>query len=218
MIPRRSLIAQAMAAILIGPSSARAQASLGAERYIRSLADQTVDVLKRSRTDQAALIQDMAEILGQTVDFAIVARIVLGRNWPRASDTQQREYANLFRAYTLGILAQRFSQYAGTERFVVTGSQPAGSGDAMVSTRIIYTDYPPLSIDWRVRDGGGSPTIVDVIVEGVSLVLTYRAEFDAIVSRRGLEGLLQDLRTRIERIGPEISGASGRRSEADPAG
>ena len=88
----------------------------------------------------------------------------------------------------------------------------------MVSTRIIYTDYPPLSIDWRVRDGGGSPTIVDLIVEGVSLVLTYRAEFDAIVSRQGLEGLLQDMRARVERFGPELSGAGGRGSGAGPTG
>ena len=207
VIPRRSLVACATAAILIGPSSAWAQASLGAERFIRSLGDRTLGVLNRSSTDQAALVQGMAQILGQAVDLATVARLALGRNWPRANHAQQQEYIGLFRAYTLGTLAQRFSQYVGTERFVVTGSRTAGNGDATVSTRIVYTDYPPLSIDWRVRDGGGNPTIVDVVVEGVSLILTNRAEFDSIIGRRGLEGLLEDMRARVERFDVEISGA-----------
>ncbi len=75
-----------------------------------------------------------------------------------------------------------------------------------VSTRIVYTDYPPLSIDWRVRDGGGNPTIVDVVVEGVSLILTNRAELNSIIGRRGLEGLLEDMRARVERFDVEVSG------------
>jgi phospholipid transport system substrate-binding protein len=182
---------------------------LGRRALYPILGDRTLNVLDRSSTDQAALIEGMAEILGQAIDLATVARLALGRNWPRASRTQQQEYISLFRAHTLGTLAQRFSQYVGTERFVVTGSRPAGNDDAMVSTRIVYTDYPPLSIDWRVRDGEGNPTIVDVVVEGVSLILTTRAEFDSIVGRRGLEGLLEDMRVQVGRVGPGKSGAGG---------
>jgi phospholipid transport system substrate-binding protein len=151
----------------------------------------------------------MAEILSQAVDLTTAARIVLGRNWPRTSDAQQREYLGLFRAYMLGMLTERFSQYVGTERFLATSSRLAGGGDAMVSTQILYTNYPPLSIVWRVRDAGESPMIVDVVVEGVSLILTNRADFDAIVGRRGIEGLLEDMRAQVGRVGPGISGADG---------
>jgi len=67
----------------------------------------------------------------------------------------------------------------------------------MVASEIVYTtNDPPLRIEWRVRIGGGRPIIVDVLPEGVSLVLTYRSEFDEVVGRSGLDGLLAELSDR----------------------
>ena len=96
----------------------------------------------------------------------------------------------------LAVLSRRMSFYTGGEKFVVTASRPAGE-DAMVASQIIYaTNDPPLKIEWRVRVENGNPIIIDVLPEGVSLVLTYRSEFDEVISRNGLDGLLNELRTR----------------------
>ena len=53
------------------------------------------------------------------------------------------------------------------------------------------------AVDPRVAGpGDGQPRIVDVAVEGVSMMLTFRSEFDAIVARSGIDGLLQELAGR----------------------
>ena len=75
------------------------------------------------------------------------------------------------------------SWYTGGEKFVVTSSRPAGD-DTMVASEIVYTtNDPPLKIEWRVRGNDGKPTIIDVLPEGVSLVLTHRSEFDEVVAQ-----------------------------------
>jgi ABC-type transporter MlaC component len=67
-----------------------------------------------------------------------------------------------------------------------------------VSTRIL-SEGPPLAVDWRVRElDDRSLVAIDVIVEGVSLIVTQRSEFGAVIERQGLDGLLAELRRRAE--------------------
>lgn len=194
---RRSLLAGGACLAVLAPLAAVGDERLEAERFIKELGAQTLGVLNRTGADRAARIRGMAELLEKAVEFEALARIVLGRNWQRASDAQRHDYVGLFRTYTLGTLSQRLSSSTGSERFVVTGSRPAGAGDIMVNTRILYADYPPLEIAWRVRRSRQSLTIVDVIVEQVSLVVTNRSEFDSIVSQGGINGLLREMRARV---------------------
>jgi ABC-type transporter MlaC component len=57
-----------------------------------------------------------------------------------------------------------------------------------------------LHVDWRIREhDDGRLIAIDVIVESVSLIVTQRSEFGAVVERRGIDGLLEELRRRIDR-------------------
>jgi phospholipid transport system substrate-binding protein len=167
-----------------------------AERFIQELGERTIDVLNRTGADETARIRGMAELLEGAVDFEAIARMVLGRNWQHASDTQRHDYVILFRGYTLDTLSQRIGYYTGSQRFVVKGSRPAGADDVMVTTQVLYTDHPPLEIAWRIRSKQRL-MIVDVIVEQISMVVTNRSEFASIVGQRGIDGLLRDMRTRV---------------------
>jgi phospholipid transport system substrate-binding protein len=196
-LSRRGALAAAALLPLAFPAGAAEPSA--AQRFIQVLGDRTVEALNRAGSDEAARVREMRAVLDSSVDVPAVARIVLGRSWRQASEAQRGEYLELFRALTLGILAQRFSDYTGSERFVVAGTRPAGGEDVMVRSQILYTDYPPLDVDWRVRrPEADKPVIVDIVVEGVSMILTNRSDVDAIVGRRGIDGLLAELRSRLE--------------------
>jgi phospholipid transport system substrate-binding protein len=126
-----------------------------------------------------------------------VARLILGRHWRTASAAQQAEYLELFRAFALHTLASRLDVYGG-QNFEITGARVVGRDDALVSTRILG-EGPPLAVDWRVRQRDDDRMVaIDVIVEGVSLIVTQRSEFGAVIERRGIDGLLAELRRRAE--------------------
>ena len=68
----------------------------------------------------------------------------------------------------------------------------------LVSTRIL-SEGPPLAVDWRVRERDDKSLVaIDVIVAGVSLIVTQRSEFGAVIERHGIDGLLAELRRRAE--------------------
>jgi phospholipid transport system substrate-binding protein len=164
--------------------------------FIDLLGRRTIEVLDRVGSDPEKRRQAISQLLDETVDLTLIARLCLGRHWRSASDAQRAEYVALFRANVLATLSRRMNYYTGSERFVVTSSQPAGE-DTMVTSEVVYaTNDPPLKIGWRVRTSGAKPTIIDVLPEGVSLVLTYRSEFDEVVGRGGMDGLLSELRAR----------------------
>jgi phospholipid transport system substrate-binding protein len=192
---RRLLLAALPGLALLRSEPAAALAAVPqAERFIGALGERTVAALARPGADEAARVRELAALLDEAVDLELLARLVLGRHWRAASDAQRREYVALFRAYARDSLAKRFSGYTGGERFAITGSRAVGEGDALVGTRIMLGGGASVVVDWRVREIGGRPMIVDVVAEGVSLLVTNRAEFDSIVSARGVGGLLQQMR------------------------
>ncbi|MFZ1431126.1 MAG: ABC transporter substrate-binding protein [Geminicoccaceae bacterium] len=147
-------------------------------------------------SDSTARKQVISAILDQTVDLALIARLCLGRHWRSADEAQRTGYVALFKEIVLATLARRMGYYTGAERFVVTATRPAGD-DTMVASEVVYASKdPPLRLEWRVRTNAANATIIDVLPEGVSMVLTYRSEFDSVVNQRGLSGLLAELKNR----------------------
>lgn len=136
-------------------------------------------------------------LLNSYFDVGTIARFTLGTNWRNASDAEKKEYTKLFENMIVSTYAQRFSEYSGQELQVGKSTQ-ASDRDTVVSSQIIQKNGPPVSVDWRVRNSGGNMKIIDVIVEGVSMSVTQRADFASVIQNGGgkVEALLQTLRER----------------------
>ncbi len=194
---RRRAIPLLLAALFLLPAGlAKAAPVAEAERFINALGMRTLDVLSRPGADDRQRVYELAGILDQAADLQLIARLVLGRHWRAANEQQRQEYVALFQAYARDSLAQRFGAYKGGQRFVIAGTKPVGDADALVSTQIFLgRNQAPVAVDWRVRDVGGRLVIVDIVAEGISMLVTNRSEFDSIVNSRGIEGLLVQMRT-----------------------
>ena len=139
----------------------------------------------------------LVELLERPIDLDLVARLILGRYWRSADDTQRQQYLALFREYALANLASKLHLYRG-QSFEVTGAKVVSDKDALVTSRILGDGEPPLQVDWRLRErDGAGPVTIDLIVEGVSLIVTLRSEFASVIERQGFDGLLAELRQRI---------------------
>jgi phospholipid transport system substrate-binding protein len=193
---RRALLAATAAALLWRPAPAAIPAA-DPEAFIRMVADRALAALDRGGASQEERVRDLEDLLGQASDLDLVGRLALGRYWRRATEAQRAEYLGLFRDYARDGLAQRLGQYAGGVRFRVTGSRPAGEGDTMVATEVARGGQAPAHVDWRVREDGGRYVVIDVVAEGVSMLVTNRSQFEAVVAERGVAGLLAELRARV---------------------
>jgi phospholipid transport system substrate-binding protein len=201
LLGRRGLLGGALALALLAVGSwhgLRAEPSADAARtLIQTVGDDVLAVLRDGSLSDRAKFDRLVELLNGPIDLDLVARLILGRHWRIASEAQRAEYLKLFRAFALHTLASRLDVYGGQE-FEITGAKVVGRSDALVSTQIL-SEGPPLAVDWRVRElDDDSLVAIDVIVEGVSLIVTQRSEFGAVVERQGMDGLLAELRRRAE--------------------
>lgn len=204
-LDRRQLIGACLALLvsLVPGRVARAGPSAAAaEEVVRRLVDQVWQLLAERGVEQVDN-QDLHSVLDEGTDLSLLGRLVLGRYWHQANSRQRTEYLHLFRRYMLQTFIQRLRQYAGTElghsgaRFQIIASRPVGERDVLVQSRVAPPTSQPLRVDWRLRERPGEPVIIDLIVEGISLLVTQRSEFAAVLERSGVDGLLAELRARV---------------------
>jgi phospholipid transport system substrate-binding protein len=203
---RRQLIlgsAALLGALLPGRAARGLPSAAAAEDVVKRLVEQVWQLLAE-RGDAPDIDRDhLLPVLDQGTDLSLLGRLVLGRYWRDASPGQRSEYLELFRRYMLQTFIQRLRQYAGTdmshpgERFQIIASRPLGERDILVQSRVAPPTSQPLRVDWRLRERPGEPVIIDLIVEGISLLVTQRSEFAAVLERGGVEGLLAELRARV---------------------
>ncbi len=171
-----------------GPIGQPVRAALGGEA-IEILLDET-------RTDEQR-IEGFRDLMAERFDLPLISRYVLGSHWRRATPEQRDEYSTLFEKFLVSTYASRLGEYGG-EILEVKSARQEGKKDTIVSTRIGKKGGPLVRVDWRVRKMDHGYKVVDVIIEGVSMVITQRDEFASVIRRAGgnVEGLLAKLRDK----------------------
>jgi len=178
----------------IGAVAQKAQADT--EEFIASLGDRALQVLVVDSQSETEREDAFRELLSEGFDLRLIGRYALGRYWRRATAEQRSEYAKLFEDFIVETYVARLGEYSG-ETLTVVSSRPDDQ-DTIVTSEIVREGRPPIRVDWRVRRGEGEPKIIDVVVEGVSMLLTQRDEFASVIQRSGgnVEGLLARLREK----------------------
>jgi len=143
------------------------------------------------------------ELIDASVDFGTVSKLVLARNWKEFSDAQQATFIDLFKRHLLNTYWRNadYSDFVGIE---ITGDRQELRRDWTVLTRVTSKTSDDILIDYRLRlsgeegDPGGEWHIIDILVEGVSLVSNFRSQFQSIVANDGPEKLLDLLRDKVK--------------------
>jgi phospholipid transport system substrate-binding protein len=173
-----------------------------AEQVVQGLAEDIWASLQTNGVDENERVDQLVLLLEARTDVGLISRLALGRYWNRLPQAQRADYQKLFRDVVIRSFARRLNGYAEDakgpieERFQILSSTSAGKEDTLVRSKVFPTNGPPLTLDWRLRAGDAGPVIIDLIVEGASLLVSQRSEFAAVIERHDLDGLLAELRAR----------------------
>ena len=172
-----------------------------AERVVLDLAEEIWSNVGPMQADGRR--DRLAEAIKARTNVDVLSRLALGKYWRRLTSAQQAEYQRLFSIVTLTTLADRLDGYVGelsgplNDHFWVAGSMRAGKRDVLVRSKVISVAGIPLSVDWRLRKFDDVPVIIDLVIEGVSLLVSQRAEFTSVIEKSGIEGLIEALQQRV---------------------
>ena len=169
--------------------------------FVRQVGQEATRVVADPQLTPQQRQQAYRGMLSAYFDVELISRLVLGRHWKRATADQRLVYRQLFEAYVLATYGQRFEGYAG-ETLEVGRVVDKGRKGVFVASRVHRPQGPAIGVAWRLLGDGQSWRIVDLVVEGVSMVMTHRAEFDAVIrqSGGGIDGLLARLHSMVARF------------------
>jgi len=127
------------------------------------------------------------------IDFEEAARLAVGRAWAQATPEQRKKLVEEFRKMLVRTYSNAISAYEGQTMQVLPVRMKPGDTEVTVHNRYIRAGGTPLPVDYQMHKTDQGWKIYDITVEGVSLVLTYRSEFDAVVKQSGIDGLIKRL-------------------------
>ena len=178
------------------PRSGASAAAADASDFMNELWKRAAEVLAK-KLPPAERLARFRQLFRADFDGLAIARFVLGRYWRSASEEERQEFLKLFEDYVVYVYGTRLSDFNG-ETFRVRSSRTDGDG-TIVSTDIFTAGAnAPIKVDWRLIAENGSFKITDVIIEGISLMVTQRSEFASVIQRHGgqLGGLLALMREK----------------------
>jgi phospholipid transport system substrate-binding protein len=198
-VPTLSLSPPALA------QTAAPSAASGATGVIQNFNDTLLNVMKQATTlGYDGRYKKLQPAIQQTFDVPFMTRIVVGPTWNSWTQQQRDSITDAFGKFIVATYARRFDGYGG-ESFVVDGSQPSGTG-MVVQTHLNRPHDSPVTINYLMRQSGGSWKAVDVFLTGsISELATRRSEFASVLERGGYDALLSELQAKSKPTGTDLS-------------
>lgn len=198
MMYRRLFLSAFFALSLAFVGARGASAADDAAGFISELSGKAIQVLGNKQLSQQDREQQFRTFMTTDFDIPEITQFVLGRYSNSASEQEKQDFAKLFQEYILRTYTNRFAQYSG-EAVKVTGQKPDGATTVVQSQITRPNGAPPVKVDWIVGKKGSDFRITDVNVEGVSMRLSQRQEFAAIIQRNNgsVAALNQMLKEKI---------------------
>ena len=161
---------------LFGFQKLYADRVVGSQKLVSSLYNDLVATsIKEMSIDEQKT--ELEKLFQKYVDIPIIARAVLGKSWRNANTSQRTKFVNAFKNYVSNKYGRQFSEFKGTTLQIVKSRDTLTKAGVLVSTVVIVPGNPSLKVVWQVSDGSGSLKLIDLRVEGISMLSTERQEF-----------------------------------------
>jgi phospholipid transport system substrate-binding protein len=167
---------------------------------LRGRVDRVLSVLEDAELKQEARTAErraaIRAVAYEIFDFRELSQRALARHWHARSAAERDEFVRLFADLLERSYVGKIETYSG-ERIQYTGEFAEGAL-ATVRTRIVTRGGTDVPVDYRMHRVGDRWLVYDVVIEGVSLVANYRAQFNRIIQTSSYQGLVDRLRTKHE--------------------
>lgn len=177
--------------------SSVAFAGLAPDQLVKKTADDVIDVIKSDKEIQAGNQQKIFSLAEEKIlpnfDFDKVSRMVLGKNWGKATPEQQASFQAEFKTLLLRTYATALSKYKNQSIEYKPFRLEAGADTATVKTAIQQPGGDPISVDYTLSKKGDDWKVYDIVIESVSLVTNYRSQFAQEIRQNGLDSLNKKL-------------------------
>ena len=163
---------------------------------LRTYTDQVVKILQNpsmTLPDRREAVRHLAE---EVFDVTETAKRALGQHWQQRTPAEQDEFVKLFANLLEQTYISRIDEFGG-ERLTYVSEQIDGDR-AIVRAKITTKNGTDVPVESRVLLKGNRWLIYDILIENLSLISNYRAQFDRVIRTASYDELVKRLKTKGE--------------------
>lgn len=187
------IAALALAVLLAVPALAQETP----DAMVKRVSAETVQAIKSDPKLAAGESTRVREVIEQKLlpnfDFMRMTALAMGRNWKQATPEQQQKLTNEFRTLLVRTYANALTQYRDETMDVKPMRGDPNASEVTVRSEVVRPGRPAVQIDYGLTKTPQGWKAYDVVVGGVSLVTTYRDEFNEQIKSGGVDGLIKTL-------------------------
>ena len=183
-------------ALFISSINSFALASFEAEeKFVSNFADNAISILSNESLNASQKNIQFTELVMSSIDMNLISKFVLSKYWKLATDDQKKAYLAAFKQYFISSYANKLDQYSGEKVIIVSSN--AAKKFVIVKSNIVRdgTDTLKIELDWRLLTRDGQTKIIDLSIEGISLIIAQREEFQSFLANNdnSLDALINKL-------------------------
>ena len=215
------------ALLAVSPQVALAETSVNEDpqQLVADTINELIDRLKENseqiHKDDSIAHRISNELVAPHIDFPRVTRLVIGKYWQTASEQQRQALiaeiqALMIRSYVTAMTSYADQIVAKRDRINFLPSRyQSGDKRASVRASITLDTGQAVEVQYHLYNGDGKWRIYDIVIEGVSLAITYRSNFGEQIKRGGLDSLIAQLSERNRKGEVELAPSAITRPIAD---
>lgn len=177
--------------------STTAYAENPAITFVNNLADNVINNILTANVSQDEKMARFKTEFESALDLKNIGQFVLGVYWRRASAEERTAFLNAFMDFTTKTWADRFNLYQG-QKIIFTGARNAEKKQLYVDS--VIQNNPPVEVIWRLKQKDNAYRIIDIIIEGVSMAMSYRNEYTSFLQAHNgdINALTKELETKSD--------------------
>ena len=169
----------------------------GSKSFVEKLGKEVIETVSDEKLSDSQRRSNFRYLYLNAFDNFYISRFVLGRYWKRIDKSVKEEFVKTFNDYIVSTYAPKFKGWQGEFKAV----------DALIEKNfynvkmdVINKDGPVLKLIWKIYlDKNKNFKILDVNIDGVSMLVTQRAEFMSVIKNNpdGVIGLIKAMKKKI---------------------
>jgi len=177
--------------------AASTQAEQSPMLSVQTTVDAILGILTNAEIDREQKRAEMRDIINKRFDFRAMSQRTLATNWKKASKDEQKQFVGLFAQLIQNSYIGKVEAY--TSETVEYPAEKIKGKRAVVDTLII-TSSKEIPVNYKLYLKKAEWRVYDVIIEGVSLISSYRSTYQEIVKKEGFPGLFVKMEAKLKEL------------------
>lgn len=177
--------------------SAAVQAQSAPDALVKQVTEEVRTLIKQDKDLQTGNPSKIYKLVEDKVfphlNFSRTTQLAMGKNWRDASAEQKEQLMNEFRSLLVRTYATSLAQFKDQNIDYKPLKAQASDSEVLVATEVKQSGGQSIGLDYRMNKTPNGWKVFDISVDGVSLVTTYRGEFNERIRQGGIDGLIKAL-------------------------